>query len=164
MFLATHSCTQDFFFKPSTSTCSQFNPVHSSLWSPQEGCALHIIFLFVVRMFISIMLRDLLPISSLGVPLNPEATHPTMPHTPLHPHPDVLRFLTNRTHKCRPLCRRNSNGTKNLLKKTNKNNIVKNISLRTTDNFRVWLVESTRCSGLSVLLSVPPHAPTADHL
>lgn len=35
-------------FKPSISLCTQSHPAYCSLWPPQKGCVLHIIFLFMI--------------------------------------------------------------------------------------------------------------------
>lgn len=46
--LSKNSLQPTTHFKPSISLCTQSHPVHSILWPPQEGCVLHIIFLFMI--------------------------------------------------------------------------------------------------------------------
>lgn len=46
--LSKNSLQPTTHFKPSISLCTQSHPVYSIPWPPQEGCVLHIIFLFMI--------------------------------------------------------------------------------------------------------------------
>lgn len=50
-------------FKPSISLCTQSHPAYCNLWPPQEGCVLHIIFLFMITASVvaAVLFRDLHP-------------------------------------------------------------------------------------------------------
>lgn len=74
--------------------CTQFNPVYCSLWPPQEGCVLHIIFLFLLpglHVHLGQVVEGFVAPFGARVP-HMQQKYPIMQHTGLHPQV-AFRFL-----------------------------------------------------------------------
>lgn len=138
VFLAAHNWFQTVHF-----LCTQSNPVYCSLQPPQQGCVLHIIYLFRVSVSIlAMLLRDSLPVPSLQCASH--AAHPSSSKCL-----QVLQLLS------KEMAAQRAGRHVSLLKNMNPQ--------AQCTHFGVWLVDSTSGSVPSAFLSSATHASTADH-